>query len=248
MEAQSTLFEREGRFADRRDAGRRLARTLAPLEDERPVVLALPRGGVPVAYEVAAFLHAPLDVLFVRKIGAPGHPELGLGAVVDGKHPQRILNDSIVEAVRPSPAYLEAEERRQLDVIEARKQRLRGAHPEQDVEGRTVILVDDGIATGGTVRAALQALARVGARRTVLAVPVAPADVLLRLPVDARDFVCLLLPPDLQAVGMYYADFSQTTEDEVVELLERARAGFGDAMNTPRDRAADAGGTAWQRG
>lgn len=233
MEPSSTLFEREGRFADRRDAGQRLARALGRFRDEQPVVLALPRGGVPVAYEVAEFLRAPLDVLFVRKIGAPGHPELGLGAVVDGKHPQRILNDSIVEAVRASPAYIDAEASRQLDVIEARKQRLRGQHPPEDVEGRTVILVDDGIATGGTVRAAWQALAQAGTRRTVLAVPVAPIDVLQRLPIEEHDLVCLLLPADLYAVGQYYADFSQTTDDEVVALLQRARGSRERAPGRP---------------
>lgn len=210
-------------YADRSDAGRRLAQWLLPLADERPLVLALPRGGVPVGYEIAVALHAPLDILFVRKLGAPGQPELGLGAVVDGAQPQRILNEDLVAVLRPSAAYLEAEEQRQLALIEERKARWRKSYPAEPVAGRLVILVDDGIATGATVRVALLALRRSGARRVVLAVPVAPADVLRRLPIDADDFVCPLLPGDLGSVGQYYDDFSQTSDDEVIGLLDAVR-------------------------
>jgi len=219
-------FPQAERFANRSEAGRRLAAALRGLQLPRPLVLALPRGGVPVGFEIAAALDAPLDVLFVRKLGAPGHPELGLGAVVDGPHPQRILNERVMEIVQPSAAYLQEEERRQLEVIEARKARLRRDRPPEKIAGRSVVLVDDGIATGGTARAALKALSRSGAARTVLAVPVAPPESLAEMPLEPRDIVCLLAPPDFMAVGAYYDDFSQTSDDEVAELLQRA-AGFG---------------------
>jgi putative phosphoribosyl transferase len=210
------------RFLDRRDAGRRLAAALAGYRYDDVVVLALPRGGVPVGYEVARALQAPLDVLFVRKLGAPDFPELGLGAVVDGQHPQRILNHRIVEAVRPPPGWIEDEERRQLAVIEQHKRRLRHDRPPEPIEGRTVIVVDDGIATGGTVKVALLALSRSGVKRVVLAVPVAPPDVCEELALEADDFVCLSSPPDFPAVGFHYVDFSQVSDDEVAELLEAA--------------------------
>jgi len=209
-------------FIDRHDAGKRLAAELAPLRREDTVVLALPRGGVVIGYEVARELNAPLDVLFVQKLGAPGFPELGLGAVVDGEHPQRILNQHVVDAVQPPPGYIDEEEQRQLQVIEQRKQLFRHGRPPELIEDRTVILVDDGIATGGTVRAALLALANSGVRRTVLAVPVAPHDVLQMLPIDARDFICLHAPHDFGSVGAYYHDFAQVSDAEAVELLELA--------------------------
>jgi putative phosphoribosyl transferase len=211
-------------FRDRHDAGRQLASAVARFRHQGVVVVALPRGGVPVGYEIAVALHAPLDVLFVRKLGAPGFPELGLGAVVDGHQPQRIINRRVVDTVRPPPGWIDAEERRQLALIEQRKAALRLNRPPVPVEGRTVLLVDDGIATGGTVAVALQALSRSGARRIVLAVPVAPPDIQEQLGLDADEFVCLLSPPDFRAVGAYYDDFAQTTDDEVIELLDRAGA------------------------
>lgn len=233
MDALLAGRARPDRFADRRDAGRRLAARLLHLRDEHPLVLALPRGGVPVGYEVATALQAPLDVMLVRKLGAPGFAELGLGAVVDGPNPQRILNEDVIASVQPPPGYLEAEERRQLEVIAQRKQRLRQGRPPQPIEGRTVILVDDGIATGGTVRVALLALARAGARRSILAVPVAPLGAQAQLPVAPQDFVCLLQPADFRAVGQFYADFEQVDDDEVIDLLDRAQAQGGQAPVSP---------------
>ena len=208
---------------DRRDAGRRLAAVLAPYREQRPVVLALPRGGVPVGFEVAKALSAPLDVLLVRKIGAPGHPELGLGAVIDGRDPQRVLNEEVVRAVAPPPGYIDAEVQRQLAEIERRRRHYMGDRPPLAVEGRVAIVVDDGIATGGSVRAALRGLARRHPRSLVLAVPVAPVDTLATLASACDDIVCLLTPEPFYAVGSHYRDFTQTEDEEVVRLLAAAR-------------------------
>lgn len=208
-------------FMDRHDAGRQLADALMQLKDEHPVVLGLPRGGIPVAYEVARALAAPLDVLLVRKIGAPGHPELGLGAVVDGQHPQCILNDDIVRRVRPPEGYLVAEQERQVKEIERRRQLYCGARAPVSIEGRTVIVVDDGIATGGTLKTALAALARSGPAKLVFAVPVAPEEVLegMRRDGTVDEGICLLAPKSFRAVSLYYTNFDQTSDEEVVELL-----------------------------
>lgn len=212
------------RFRDRRDAGRRLAAALARYRDLRPVVLALPRGGVPVGFEVARALAAPLDVLLVRKIGAPGYPELGLGAVIDGADPHVVLNDAVMREVMPAPGYVEAETERQLAEIERRRRLYRGDRPAPSVAGRVVILVDDGIATGGTVTAALQGLAAAQPARLVLAVPVAPPEALETLSGLADDVVCLSAPSVFGAVGRFYQDFEQTTDEEVIGLLAEAAA------------------------
>jgi putative phosphoribosyl transferase len=210
-------------FRNRRDAGRRLAVALAPYRESRPIVLALPRGGVPVGFEVAKALAAPLDVLLVRKIGAPGHEELGLGAVVDGHDAQLVLNEDLVRAVAPPPGYIEAEQKRQLAEIEHRRRHYIGDRPPVAVEGRPVIVVDDGIATGATVKAALRGLARNHPARLVLAVPVAPADILDELSAECDKIVCLATPDPFYAVGPHYGDFRQTEDAEVVRLLAEAR-------------------------
>jgi putative phosphoribosyl transferase len=212
------------RFRDRTDAGQRLAAALARYRDDRPIVLALPRGGVPVGFEVARALAAPLDVLLVRKIGAPGYPELGLGAVVDGAEPHVVLTDSVMREVEPSNAYVEAEIARQLAEIERRRRLYRGDRPTLSVAGRSVIVIDDGIATGGTVTAALQGLSAAHPAQLILAVPVAPADVLATLSRLADNVVCLAAPDLFGAVGRFYDDFRQTTDEEVIRLLAEAAA------------------------
>ena len=210
-------------FADRQDAGRQLAKAVAALNLEHPVVLALPRGGVPVAFEIARALRAPLDLLLVRKIGAPGHEEYGLGAVVDGDDPQIVLNDEIMRMVDPPAGYVESRARRELAELERRRKAYFGSRPPISIKGRTVIVVDDGIATGVTVTAALKGLKRTSAARVILAVPVAPADAIKVLRPEVDDIVCLATPEHFSAVGLHYEDFGQTTDHEVVTLLNEAK-------------------------
>jgi putative phosphoribosyl transferase len=214
-------------FADRRDAGRRLGRRLADLGLADPLVLALPRGGVSIGLEVAQALGAPLDVVLVRKIGAPWHKELAAGAVVDGERPELVLNDDVIRGYGIDGAYLEAEKQRQLAEIERRRKLYLGGRQRPGIAGRTAIVVDDGIATGATVRAALHAVRRAGPQALVLAVPVASPEVLDRLAPDADRVVCLHPDPDLMAVGQYYRDFRQVEDEEVVAMLEEAARGQG---------------------
>jgi putative phosphoribosyl transferase len=211
-------------FRDRADAGRQLARRLRPYAAHNPVILALPRGGVPVAFEVARELQAPLDLLIVRKIGAPGHQEFGLGAIVDGAHPQVVLNEEALAELDVPREYIEEETRRQLREIERRRRHYLAGRRPVDVTGRTTIVVDDGIATGGTVRAALKGLAKTRPARLVLAVPVAPPDTVERLRAEADAVVCLLTPESFYAVGEHYDDFTQTSDREVMMLLDQARS------------------------
>lgn len=209
-------------FIDRRDAGRRLAAALSGLKADRPIVYGLPRGGVPVAAEVAAALDAPLDIVLVRKIGAPAQPELAMGAVVDGETPEIFWNEDIVAACGvPRPAR-EAAAAAQLRAIEARR-RLYGQLPDRpSPKGRTVIVVDDGLATGATAIVALHALRRMGAARVILAVPVGPPETVENLRAVADDVVCLEQPHWFSGVGAFYEDFGQTADDEVIALLAEA--------------------------
>ncbi|HVJ02400.1 MAG TPA: phosphoribosyltransferase [Sphingomonas sp.] len=209
-------------FRDRTDAGRRLADALGHLRARHPLVLALPRGGVPVAYEVARALDAELDLLFVRKLGAPGHEEFGIGAVVDGADPQVVLNEESARIAGAGPGYVKEELRRQLGEIDRRRQAYMGDRDPIPSAGRTVIVVDDGIATGGTVKAALRGVRKAGPAHLVLAVPVAPADTIADLHKECDELVCLRTPEVFYAVGAHYADFTQTEDDEVVTLLERS--------------------------
>jgi putative phosphoribosyl transferase len=215
------IFARDG-FADRSEAGRRLAEALQTFQDQRPVVLALPRGGVPVAYEVAKALRAPLDLVLVRKIGAPFQPELAIGAVVDGERPELVVNQDVVDEYRIPEGYLESERRRQLEEIERRRQLYVAGRPHAQVRGRTAIVIDDGIATGATMEAALRATRRADPRRLVLAVPVAPPDTLERLRPEVDEVVCLMVPDFLGAIGSFYRDFRQLDDDQVIALLQQA--------------------------
>lgn len=215
---------RNAPFVDRFDAGRKLAALLGSYRDVAPVVLALPRGGVPVAFEVAASLAVPVDLVLVRKIGAPGDAELGIGAVVDGAEPQVVVDDALLRRVRPPEGYVEAETQRQLREIERRRLAYLGDRPPPMVAGRTVIVVDDGIATGNTARAALRALRRAGASRLILAVPVVAEDTRESLLAEADEIVSVETPRLLRSVGEYYRDFTQTSDAEVVALLRQATA------------------------
>ncbi|WP_373413806.1 phosphoribosyltransferase [Ensifer aridi] len=212
------------KFVDRQDAGRQLADVLTKYNHPDPLILALPRGGVPVAFEIARALRAPLELLLVRKIGAPRYPEFGIGAVVDGSDPQFVYNEEAMRAVDPPAGYVEAESQRQLAEIERRREIYRGGRPPTPTEGRTVIIVDDGIATGGTVKAALKALRKTGAGRIILAVPVAPSGVLRELEAEADQVICLQIPDPFLAVGLHYIDFDQTSDEEVIRLLGEAEA------------------------
>jgi uncharacterized protein (TIGR00369 family) len=213
------------RFRDRSDAGHRLARRLEFLRGADVVVLGLPRGGVPVAAEVARALGAPLDVIVVRKLGVPAQPELGLGAI--GESGARVINSEVVRYAEVSEAEIAQVELKERAELQRRAQRFRGDVPHESLAGRTAVIVDDGIATGSTARAACQVARALGAAQVVLAVPVAPpsADRVMRG--DADEVVCLEMPERFLAIGEWYEDFAQTSDEEVVGLLRAARARDG---------------------
>jgi putative phosphoribosyl transferase len=217
-------------FIDRADAGRRLAVRLQPLRGEAVVVLGLPRGGVPVAYEVARVLDAPLDVIVVRKLGVPFQPELGAGAI--GEDGVRIINKEVIHVAGVSASQLDEVEARERAELERRVRRFRGDRPRVALKGRTVVVVDDGIATGSTARAACQVARAQGAARVVLAVPVAPRDWEVRFGADADEFVCLDTPEPFYAIGQFYDDFTQTSDEEVIACLERAARRVPQAATT----------------
>lgn len=208
-------------FHDREEAGRRLADRLAELELHRPVVLALPRGGVPVAAPVAAALDAPLDVLVARKVGAPGHTEFGIGAIAEGS--DEVVTSDAAARVGVSPEQMDSLAAAEREELERRVRLYRGDAELPELQDRDVLLVDDGLATGVTAEAALRSLRRTEPRRLILAVPVAAPDTAVRLSVLADEVVCLERPPDFGAVGYWYEVFDQTTDDEVIGLLEDAR-------------------------
>lgn len=208
-------------FVNRTDAGRKLAKALAPYKDQRPVVLALPRGGVPVAAEVATALDAPLDLILVRKIGAPFQPELAMGAVVDGGEPVVVRNEEVIRLTGVSENEFNAICDQELAEIERRRKRYLGGRPHPQIAGHTVIVVDDGIATGATTRAALRAIRMRKPSKLVLAVPVAPTATLKDLRDEADEIVCLEDYEDFGAIGLFYSDFSQVSDTEVTEMLSR---------------------------
>jgi predicted phosphoribosyltransferase len=208
-------------FMDRRDAGAALAKALANYANEQPVVLALPRGGVPVAAEVATALKAPLDLILVRKIGVPAQPELAMGAVVDGDAPLIARNEDVIALAGITEPEFKAVCDRELGEIERRRQRYLGGRRPVEVAGRTAIVVDDGIATGATTRAALRATRVRKPAKLVLAVPVAPTDAVAALRQEADDVVCLEEYEYFCAIGFYYRDFRQISDEEVIETLAR---------------------------
>jgi putative phosphoribosyl transferase len=224
-------------FLDRRDAGRQLAAELEGFEGAGVVVLGLPRGGVPVAAEVAAALGAVLDVCLVRKLGVPYRPELAMGAI--GEDGVRVVNEDVVRMAEVSARALAAVEEREQEVLRRRSRRYRGAREPVPLDGRTVLVVDDGVATGATARAACRIARARGAARTVLAVPVAPQDLAGRMGRDADEVVCVHAPLDFAAIGQFYADFAQVTDEEVVACLEGAAQGAAHgpaAPGLPEDR------------
>ena len=210
-------------FRDRTEAGKYLATKLLSYKDRPDVlVLALPRGGVPVAFEVAQALRVPLDIFLVRKLGVPGHEELAMGAISTGG--VRVLNEDIVDYLRIPEQVIDAVAAEELKELERRELAYRGNRAEPDVKGKTVILIDDGLATGSTIRAAAQALRQQQPARMVVAVPVSAPETCDEYRIGVDEIICAVTPEPFLGVGMWYLDFPQTTDDEVRDLLERARA------------------------
>jgi predicted phosphoribosyltransferase len=214
-------------FKDRYDAGRRLAKNLGRLEGRNTVVLALVRGGLPVGYEIARALDAPLDIVLVRKIGAPDQPELAVGAVVDGAEPEVVTNADLISVLGIPESFIKGVVDRELAEIERRRKLYVGTRPRAGVRGMTAIVVDDGIATGATTRAALHSVRRQKPAHLVLAVPVAPSDSIEALRSEADDIECLSMPSPFGAIGWFYDDFHQVSDDEVIDLLARSKEPAG---------------------
>lgn len=206
------------RFRDRIDAGRRLAEALGHMEGEDVVILGVPRGGVEVAAEVASVRGWPLDIVIPRKVGAPSNPELGLGAIAPGV---RVLDERMIRTLNVSERYLEEEISAQEEEIRRRTEAYRGGRPPVSVAGKVAVIVDDGVATGGTAVAAVRWARGAGASRVILAVPVAPGQAMARLAKEADEVVALATPEPFFAVGQWYEEFPQTSDGQVVELLER---------------------------
>ena len=220
-------------FADREAAGRRLAAEVERLAPSRPVVYALLRGGAPVAFEIAQALGAPLDLLFVRKIGVPFHEELAAGAVVDGEQPDIIFNEEIMRALRLSKAEIKALAKPQLKEIERRRALFMPGVPPLPAAGRTAIIVDDGVATGASMRAAIAAVRRRAPVRIIVATPVAAAATVRALRELADEVVCLIAPEDFGGVGQFYRDFHQLSDEEIVALLRRLPPARSEAATNP---------------
>jgi putative phosphoribosyl transferase len=230
-EIDMRVFGKEVYFNDRADAGRCLASSLAAYAGEaKALVLALPRGGVPVGYEVARALALQLDVFLVRKLGVPGHEELAMGAIASGG--VRVVNDGVVHALRIAAATIDAVAAAEQDTLDRRERFYRGDNPRPDVRDRFVILVDDGLATGSSMRAALEALGLQEPRRLIAAVPVGPAESCEALKAEADEVVCAATPPGFHGVSEWYRDFSETSDEEVRELLARAAQEWRD-RSTP---------------
>jgi putative phosphoribosyl transferase len=207
-------------FADRQAAGQALAKVLAGRRFVDAVVLALPRGGVPVAAEIARLIKAPMDLVLVRKIGVPYQPELAAAAVVDGSDPEIVTNDDVIGMSGIGQDYLDRAAKRELAEIERRRRAYLRNRPRVPLEGRTLILVDDGIATGASVRAALKALRRRKPKALILAVPVAAAETIEELRPEVDEVVCLKMPEPFMAIGLHYGDFRQLSDDDVVRILD----------------------------
>lgn len=210
-------------FADRVEAGRLLGEQLAAMELAVPLVLALPRGGVPVGAEIARILRAPLDVTLVRKIGAPNEPELAVGAVAEGPSPEIVVNDEVARSLRLSDDFITSEAAREFAVIAQRRSAYAAWRPPYEIAERTAIVVDDGVATGMTMQAALRSVRRRQPAKLIAAVPVASREALAMLRREADDVVCLNSPASFGSVGSFYRDFEQVSDAEVVELLKQRR-------------------------
>ena len=211
-------------FTDRRQAGKLLGEKLLPFAKMEPVIYALPRGGLPVADEVAKCLKAPLDLVLVRKLGAPGHEELAIGATVDGSAPTTVLHDDIIAELNVPESYIKSTEAAALREIERRRKLYMNDRPPLSPKDRTVIIVDDGLATGATMEAAVAAMRKAGAAHIIVAVPVAPGDTVAKFETTADDMIALKTPYPFWSVGSWYHSFPQLTDEDVIETLSRQHA------------------------